>query len=120
MDDSTARFFADPAHDETHNFEILSMADEYYWTHVARHHNIPFTREQPVMYDVWPIQQASRQDTLDHFNAAMLRAKNGHLFAREVNRDTRLELDWMDAITATTDVEETTDGEASSCEWKDR
>ena len=92
--DEAARFFAERAHDETHNWEIVSMADEYYWINVAQEHGIPWV-DLPVMYDEWPAVQAERPNLLKRVNAAALRQKHGHLFARKITNETILELDWM-------------------------
>eukprot|EP00977_Amphora_coffeiformis_P009626 scaffold2219_cov177-Amphora_coffeaeformis.AAC.2 len=91
--DEAARFFA--AHDETHNFEIVSMADEYYWINVAQEHGIPWV-DLPVMYDEWPVAQSERPNLLQRVNAAALRQQHGeYLFARKITNETILELDWM-------------------------
>ena len=91
--DEAARFFA--LHDETHNFEIVSMADEYYWINVAQEYGIPWV-DLPVMYDEWPVTQAERPNLLRHVNATALRRNHGdYLFARKVTNETIVELDWM-------------------------
>ena len=94
FDDEAARFFADPVNDHTHNFDIVSMADEYYWINVAQEYNISWS-DLPVMYDEWPRHvQAERPNTLTHVESASLRSQ-GHLFARKVTKDTVLDLDWL-------------------------
>lgn len=90
--DAAAQFFA--RHDETHNFEIVSMADEYYWINVAQAHGVPWA-DLPVMYDEWPVHQAERPHVLRHVQAATFRWEHGHLFARKITNETILELDWM-------------------------
>lgn len=111
LTDQAARFFADPQHDYTYNFEILSMADEYYWINVAKEHNISYSN-LPVMYDEWPVAQAERPNSLKVVDSTQMRAQ-GHLFARKVTKDTTLQLDWLSVLESRDDESSSSSSSAS-------
>lgn len=94
LNDVAAQFFAAVSHDETSNFEMMTVADEYYWANVAQEYEIPFV-DKPFMYDEWPVHmQAERPNLLTSVDSTKM-GSGGHLFARKITNETVLDLKWM-------------------------
>lgn len=94
LNHDAATFFASPRHDETHNFEMLSMADEYYWINVAQEYGVDFVTDVPSMYDEWPLdRQAARPNMLKVLDDDIVR--HGYLFARKITNETEIDLSWL-------------------------